>query len=117
MDSVYWAVATASAFNALQRKECHEVAKPEWWSDKGLKALSARVIRAAPNDLDANKMRANVLCGLLDCFREVAAPRSAEELKEAAALYKRMVALSNAPASKVDFARLANWCRSEADAM
>jgi hypothetical protein len=44
-----WARATAMAFNMLKLEECAEVAKPEWWSDEGLKALSARVVRAAPN--------------------------------------------------------------------
>ena len=36
-----WARATAMAFNMLKLEECAEVAKPEWWSDEGLKALSA----------------------------------------------------------------------------
>ena len=44
-----WAEATAAAFDLLKLEECAEVAKPEWWSDEGLKALSARVVRAAPN--------------------------------------------------------------------
>ena len=59
--SVHWAQATAHAFSMLTREECAEVAKPEWWSDEGLKALSARVVRAAPDDLKANQMRAAVL--------------------------------------------------------
>jgi hypothetical protein len=37
-----WAVATAMAFEMLMQEQCAEVAKPEWWSDEGLKALSAR---------------------------------------------------------------------------
>ena len=43
--------------------ECGEVAKPEWWNDEGLKALSARVLRAAPNEESALDMRAYVLSG------------------------------------------------------
>ena len=39
-------------------------AKPEWWSDEGLKALSASVVRAAPDDMNANRMRAGALRGL-----------------------------------------------------
>ena len=58
-----WAVATAAAFDTLRQEACAEVAKPEWWNDKGLKALSARVVRAAPNDVAASKMRAFVLSG------------------------------------------------------
>ena len=59
-----WAKATASAFDTLRLKECDKVAKPEWWNDEGLKALSARVVRAAPNEATAHSMRAAVLCGL-----------------------------------------------------
>ena len=43
----YWAHATASAFNVLTQEESEEVARPEWWNDEGLKALSARVVRPA----------------------------------------------------------------------
>ena len=38
-----WARATAMAFNMLKLEECAEVAKPEWWSDEGLKALEGAV--------------------------------------------------------------------------
>ena len=38
----------------LLQEECGEVTnKPEWWNDESLKALSARVVRAAPNDESA----------------------------------------------------------------
>ena len=40
------------------------MAKPEWWNDEGLKALSARVVRAAPDDVKATR------CGL-SCWRAV----------------------------------------------
>eukprot|EP00964_Phaeocystis_antarctica_P107514 scaffold72222_cov54-Phaeocystis_antarctica.AAC.1 len=79
-----WAVATTWAFNMLTREECAEVAKPEWWNDEGLKALSARVVRAAPTEDEAVDMRALVLSG--ECYAWVAGPRSAAELKEAIAL-------------------------------
>ena len=32
------------AFNVPTADTCAEVAKPEWWNDEGLKALSARVV-------------------------------------------------------------------------
>ena len=41
-----------------------QVDKPEWWSDEGLKALSARVVRAAPNEVATNTMRAEVMSGM-----------------------------------------------------
>ena len=74
-----WAQATAKAFDKLRQEECAEVAKSEWWNDEGLKALSARVVRAAPNELGANTMRAMVLHG--QCGAWEAGPRSAAELK------------------------------------
>ena len=61
MGSEHWAKATVAAFNKLVTDECAEVAKPEWWNDKELKAMSARVVRAAPDELAARKMRADVL--------------------------------------------------------
>ena len=82
MGSEGWAVATAGAFGMLVQEACAEVAKPEWWSDEELKALSARVVRAAPDDVEANRMRAHVLAGR--CFAWKVGPRSAAEVREAA---------------------------------
>ena len=76
-----WAVATAWSFSMLAQEVCAEVANPEWWNDEGLKALSAMVVRAAPDDLQANQMRAEVLCGRLSALE--AGTRSAVELREA----------------------------------
>ena len=59
-----WAMGTAWAFNTLVQEVCAEVAKPEWSNDEGLKALSARVVRTAPDELQTHQMRAVVLCGL-----------------------------------------------------
>ena len=89
-------------------------AKPEWWSDEGLKALSARVVRAAPDDGVANVMRAEVLCGQGRPGGSAweAGPRSAAELTEAATHYDRAAALCPAPPAKADFAELADFCRS-----
>ena len=115
MGSEGWAEATANAFNMLTREECAEVAKPEWWNDEELKALSARVVRTVPDDLQANQMRAIVLAG--NCRAWEAGPRSAAELMEAAAHWDRSAALSNAPTLKARKASLAEWCRSRADVM
>jgi len=110
-----WAAATAAAFNKLTQPVCAEVAKPEWWNDKELKALSARVVRAAPDDVEASQMRALVLSGR--CDTRDARPRSAADLIEAATHYERCVALCGAPALKAALAVDAAWCRSRADAM
>ena len=114
--SEYWAQATALAFDMLTQEWCDEVAKPEWWNDTALKALSTRVARAAPNDVAANQMRADVLIGLCDGAWEVG-PRSAAELREAATHYERAAALCNAPVMSAEYAGLADWCRSQAAAM
>ena len=113
--TVEWARATAEAFNMLTLEECAEVAKPEWWDDEGLKALSARVVSAAPNDQAANAMRAMVLTG--HCSAWEAGPRSAAELKEAATRFEQAAALANAPGWKVELLRRAERCRSLAVGM
>ena len=92
----------------LTQEACAEVAKPEWWNDEGLKALSVRVVTAAPDDLMTNLMRAMVLSGQISLCLEVL--RSAAELKEAATHYDRAVALCPAPAAKTQFAELADFC-------
>ena len=89
--------------------------KPEWWNNEALKALSVRVVRAAPNELEAALMRADVLCER-DASWE-AGPRSAAELREAATHYERAAALCPAPARKAEFASISVACRSQAEAM
>ena len=110
-----WAQATAKAFETLTQKQCAEVAKPEWWNDKGLKALSARVLRAAPNQAGANNMRAGVLSGGYGAW--VAGPRSAAQLREAATHYERAAAVCNPPVVRAQLASSADWCRSRAESM
>ena len=110
-----WARATAAAFNHLAQDVYAEVAKPGWWNDEGLKALSARVVGAAPNEESALDMRAYVLSGAYGDAWE-AEPRSAAELKEAAALFDRSAAMCNAPAWQTMLSGLADRCRSQADA-
>ena len=110
-----WAEVTAWACGMLREDVCAEVAKPEWWNDEGLKALSARFVRAAPNDLQVNQMRAYVLSG--QCSTWEAGPRSAAEVKEAATHYERAAALTSAPTVKADFARMAVACRTRAEAI
>ena len=116
VESEDWAAVTAQAFDVLRKEECAEVAKPEWWNDEGLKALSARVLlRAAPNDLFANIMRAVVLSG--QCGAWEVGPRSAAQLMEAAAHFERAAALTDAPALKAQRAGAADFCRSQAQVL
>ena len=99
----------------LKLTECDEVAKPEWWNDEGLKALSVRVVRAAPNDTSANLMRALVLSAMGGGWE--AGSRSAAELKEAAAHFDRSAGLCDAPVWKVELSSLADGCRSLVEAI
>ena len=110
-----WAHATAEAFDLLRPEECDEVAKPEWWNDEGLKALSARVVRVAPDYGQANQMRAGVLSGQSGAWE--AGPRSAAKLKEAASHFDRAAALCPAPAGQAHFTGCAAKFRSQAEAM
>eukprot|EP00964_Phaeocystis_antarctica_P008639 scaffold4671_cov45-Phaeocystis_antarctica.AAC.3 len=106
-----WAEVTALAFTMLAQEVCAEVAKPGWWTDEGLKALSARVVRVAPDYGQANQMRATVLSGLTSAWG--VGPRSAAELMEAATHYERAAALHPAPAGKAGLAEQAAWCRRQ----
>eukprot|EP00964_Phaeocystis_antarctica_P116122 scaffold80093_cov60-Phaeocystis_antarctica.AAC.3 len=112
--SGHWPNATALAMHMLMMKGCAEVAKPEWWNDEGLKALSARVVKVAPDDFVANQMRATVLDGM--CTNWEAGPRSAAELIEAATHYERAAALCPAPVGQAELARHAARCRRQAEA-
>ena len=99
----------------LTLEECAEVAKPEWWNDEGLKALSAKVVRAAADDGVAIQMRAEVLCGQHSAWE--AGPRSAAELRRAATHFERAAALCPAPEFKADLAGMAACLRTQAGAM
>ena len=112
-----WARATARAFGALRQEECAEVAKPEWWNDEELKALSARVVRAAPNHVGTNMMRALVLRGLGNACAWEAGPRSAAAFREAAVHFDRAAALCDAPGVKAQYASFADLCRLKAFGM
>jgi len=107
--SKFWGSDTAAAFNMLTHEACAEVAKPEWWNDEGLNALSARVVRAAPDSVHAHQMRALVLRGHCDAWE--AGPRSAEQLREAATHFERAGALHHAPAIKAKMEENADACR------
>ena len=63
--------------------------------------------------LGALRMQAFVLSGHLDAW--AAGPRSAAELREAAAHFERAAALQPAPAVKAALAADAAWCRSRAE--
>ena len=122
--SAGWAYATAGAFEELSQDDCwDEAAKVEWYNDEELKALSARVVKAAPDDRHTVGMRALVLYGSPPnevgwwSSGNMIGPRSAAELKEAAAHFKRATALCDIPPLNAMFSKMAAECHSWAEAL
>jgi len=91
-DTEAWAKAAANACVSLLAEDL-QVRMPEWWNDDGLKALSARVVAAAPDYTNACMVRAGALAALYpSCsFQDhlIPGPRTAAELKEAATWFRR----------------------------
>jgi len=111
-----WALSAASAFDLLRHSACREVPTPEWWNDEALKALSARVVAAAPEKPHPCAMRARVLTG--DVLRKAdwnAGPRTTAEVKEAATWYWRAAIAMCIPAAKQHYEQLARRCDEYAD--
>ena len=88
---VEWADSIALAFHHLLSPSCNEVAKPEWWNDESLKALSKNVARVTAcgakdghhqSSLYGHFMRMKVLSGQHPGWQ--LGPRSAADLNEAA---------------------------------
>ena len=98
----------------LTQEACAEVAKPEWWNDEGLKALSARVVRAAPDDWQANQMRAIVLAGGVRLGGGASLGGGAQGGGRALRAGCGAVPCSGDESQLADAAA---WCRSQADAM
>ena len=88
-ECVEWATSIALAFHHLLSPSCNEVAKPEWWNDESLKALSETVARVTgakdghdQSRLYGHLMRMKVLSGQHPGWQ--LGPRSAADLNEAA---------------------------------
>ena len=116
-DTEYWARAAAKAFDLLKTDACLDMPKPQWWNDEALKALSARVVAVAPEKLHPCAMRARVLSGgaLSGKAPWNAGPRTAAEIKEAAAWYRRTAMVTDTPAEKLRFEHHAGQCDEVAD--
>ena len=111
-----WAESAAAAFDLLKTLDCCEVPKPEWWNDEALKALSARVVAAAPNQHTSCGMRARILNG--GATYKVLWPvgsRVAAEIKEAATWYRRALMLTRSSEDKRLYDDLARMCDEFAD--
>ena len=115
-DTEDWAESVAAAFLTLKLDDCREVPKPEWWNDEALKALSARVVAAAPGR-DACGMRALVLSGEATVHSRSwnAVPRPSGELKEAATWFRRAARVACLPSAKLIYEENARFCDALAD--
>ena len=127
-----WATSAAAAFDLLKHPDCRETPKPEWWSDEGLKALSARLVALTPDSGDTCSMRARVLrcddnprtyvmrARVLsgDALSKPpwnAGPRTAAEIKEAATWWRRYAKTTRTPADKLRYEALGSECDEFAD--
>ena len=115
-DTVGWATAASDVFQSLLRDECDEVPKPEWWNEEAIKALSARIVAAVPDDGNAQVVRGLALSG----HHKLSwgpGTSTAAELKEAARCFRRADMGSEELASELD--RLADemLAKEEAEAV
>ena len=107
-----WLVAAPRAFDALYGKpECQEESKPAWWTDKDLKAISARVVAEKPNDALSCIMRGHVLSSTLT------GPHTAEEAKEAASWFRRAMAVAPEGAIIYGYELYADECDRQANVL
>ena len=111
-----WAVAAASVFDMLKDPDCAEAPKPEWWNDEALKALSARLVAAAPNDRNARMMRGSVLSGEAVFAQSWnAGPRTATDIKEAATSFRHAARVSYSQTDRRCDEERASLCDAVAD--
>ena len=91
--------AAVMAFDLLIRAPCDAVARPSWWNDAALLAMSARALQDTPSSPYAISVRTHVLIGIMGVGQEQTAGvvpargwplggRSAAQLREAAGLLK-----------------------------
>ena len=82
-----WAQASVGAIQYLMVQE-FRVSTPPWWNDVELLELTARIVELMPDYAVAHRLRGTFLSMGLK-----AAPRSAEQLREACRSYKRAAVL------------------------
>ena len=117
-----WARAAAHAFDLLKTSQCHDVSKPGWWSDDGLKALTARMVAVVPDISTVCVMRAAVLSSPLLAHEHPpwiadAESRKASDIKEAATWWRRGAELAWVSSETDEFHRYAAWCDETARLM
>ena len=117
-DTERWAAVAAAAFDVLKSSGCSEMPKPEWWNDEGLRALSARVVAAAPNNPCTRATRGAVLAGdAVFAQSWNAGPRTAAEIKEAATWFRHAASVDYSQADRRHSEESASRCDAVADPM
>jgi len=101
-----WAECAVWAFNSLLRPQCDDVAKPDWWNDEKLMALSSLVASVMPQSDLAHVMRGEVLSARAGKWP--AEPRSSETLREASMCFERAADLADDPRGKASLRQLAH---------
>jgi len=115
-DTERWAAVAAAAFDVLKSSGCSEMPKPEWWNDEGLRALSARVVAAAPNNPCTRATRGAVLAGdAVFAQSWNAGPRTAAEIKEAATWFRHAASVDYSQADRRHSEESASRCDAVAD--
>jgi len=107
-----WATAASRAYAVLVR--CAEAARPAWWADETLLALSERAVAALPESALAHTWRAELLSGLQPALPPRAAARSAEQHRAAAAHHQKVAALAPDKEAKKAAAAAAAECLTAA---
>jgi len=114
--SEIWANCVSQAFNDLMQPFAHEEPKPTWFEDETLKRFARQVVAKKLSDVSSWKMMGDVLCGGLGAWE--AGPRTARDLRQAAAAYTRAVGLTAASTtSAVISRRLSAACRAVAGSL
>ena len=118
--SLHWAERAIAAYALCSNQsELSSMARPSWWKDDALKAMSASVLAARPDFVLAWRLRGEVLSALLGGASWVAAPRSAAELLEAGKCLQRAATFGSdelAVADKEKVVRQAVACLKAAQA-
>ena len=115
-NSCMWARNVTRAFDSI-RMIHNDIARPTWWNDEDLLAMSARVLSVIghENNHMAHLMRARVLChgaGVTSAVTWEAQPRTARQLMEASQSYQLVAEYwpTAFPEESQQFVELAHAC-------
>lgn len=119
MDPRIWAEAAAHAYAMLIMAPA--APRPTWWTDEALLRLSQRAVTLLPEDLRAQKWRADVLSGLQSALPESGRSqlehRTPQQYRDAAIHFQAVAALLPSADAKRGMIKAGVMCRGRADAL